>query len=131
MQTYLYYGSRVDPYIDSLGIEGMNRERARFGLVLLREAISPTNFFMMNPAAVKRYYDTAGGSVLRGMANMADDMIHNHGMPSMVDRKPFKLGENLAATPGVVIHRTEVFELIQYTPQSDTVYQRPILMVPP
>ena len=52
-------------------------------------------------------------------------------MPSMVDRKPFKVGENLAATPGAVIHRTEVFELIQYTPQSDTVYQRPMLVVPP
>ena len=49
----------------------------------------------------------------------------------MVDRKPFKIGENLAATPGAVIYRTEVFELIQYTPQCDTVYQRPILMVPP
>lgn len=50
MQTYLYYGSRVDPFIDSLGIEGVNRERARFGLVLLREALAPTNFFLTNPA---------------------------------------------------------------------------------
>ena len=58
-------------------------------------------------------------------------MRHNHGMPSLVDRRPFKVGENIAATPGAVIHRTEVFELIQYTPQSDTVYQRPMLVVPP
>ena len=131
MQTYLYYGSRVDPFIDSLGIEGLNRERARFALALVREAMAPTNSFITNPAALKRMFDTGGVSVGRGMANMADDMLHNHGMPSMVDRKPFKVGETIAATPGAVIYRTEVFELIQYTPQTDTVYQRPILMVPP
>ena len=131
MQTYLYYGSRVDPFIDSLGIEGLNRERARFALALVREAMAPTNSFMTNPAALKRMFDTGGVSVGRGMANMAGDMLHNHGMPSMVDRRPFKVGETIAATPGAVVYRTEVFELIQYTPQSDNVYQRPILMVPP
>ena len=94
LQAYLYLGSRVDPYVDSLGIEGVNRERARFALMLAREAMAPTNFLMTNPAALKRSYDTAGGSVLRGMANMAGDLRHNHGMPSMVDRRPFKIGEN-------------------------------------
>jgi polyhydroxyalkanoate synthase subunit PhaC len=131
MQAYLYFGSRVDPYVDSLGIEGANRERLRFGLVLLREAMSPTNFFMTNPAAIKRCIDTGGRSVGRGVANMAGDMLRNHGMPSMVDTRPFKKGVTIAATRGAVIHRTEVFELIRYTPQSDTVYERPILMVPP
>jgi poly[(R)-3-hydroxyalkanoate] polymerase subunit PhaC len=131
MQTYLYYGSQVDAYVDSLGIEGMNAERMRFGLVLLREAMAPTNFFMANPAALKRAMDTAGLSVGRGMANWADDLIDNHGMPSMVDPRPFKIGENIAASPGAVVHRTEVFELIQYTPQSKTVYQRPMLVIPP
>jgi len=131
MQSYLYFGSRVDPYVDSLGIEGVNAERVRFGLVLLREAMAPTNFFLTNPAAIKRFFDTAGGSIARGIANWAGDVRHNHGMPSTVDLRPFKLGENLAATPGAVIHRTEVFELIQYTPQTDTAYQRPMLVVPP
>jgi polyhydroxyalkanoate synthase subunit PhaC len=131
MQTYLYYGSRVNPYVDSLGIEGTNCERMRFGLVLAREAMAPTNFFMMNPAALKRAWDTAGLSVGRGMANWTGDLVHNHGMPSMVDLRPFKIGENIAASPGAVIHRNEVFELIQYTPQTETVYQRPYLVVPP
>ena len=58
-------------------------------------------------------------------------MLNNHGMPSMVDLRPFKKGENIAASPGAVVHRTEVFELIQYTPQSETVYQRPLIVVPP
>jgi polyhydroxyalkanoate synthase len=131
MQAYLYFGSRVDPYVDGLGIEGQNAERVRFGLVLLREALAPTNFFPTNPAAVKRCFDTGGGSVRRGIANWIGDVRHNHGMPSMVDLTPFKLGENLAVSPGSVIHRTEIFELIEYTAQRKTVYRRPMLVVPP
>ena len=131
MQTYLYLGSGVDGVVDNLGVEGVNAERARFALTLVREALAPTNFFLGNPAALKRVVDTGGGSVRNGIANWAGDVRHNRGMPSMVDRRPFRLGENIAATPGAVIHRTEVFELIQYTPQSGTVYQRPMLVVPP
>jgi polyhydroxyalkanoate synthase subunit PhaC len=131
MQSYLTWGSGLDRYIDNLGLEGRAVERLRFGAVLLREAMAPTNFFATNPAAVKRYYDTAGGSVRRGLANWVGDLRHNHGMPTMVDRRPFTIGENLAATPGSVIYRNEVFELIQYAPQAETVYDRPMLVVPP
>jgi polyhydroxyalkanoate synthase len=131
MQAYLSLGSAGDSYVDELGIEGMNGERVRFALMLLRESLAPTNFFMGNPAAIKRALDTGGGSVRKGIANWAGDVQHNHGMPTMVDRGPFKLGENIAATPGAVIFRNEVFELIQYTPQSDVTYQRPMLVVPP
>jgi polyhydroxyalkanoate synthase len=131
MQTYLYLGSGVDDVVSNLGVEGVNAERARFALTLIREALAPTNFFLTNPAALKRFIDTGGGSVRRGIANWAGDVRHNRGMPLMVDRRPFKIGENIAATPGTVIHRTEVFELIQYTPQTDRVYQRPVLVVPP
>jgi polyhydroxyalkanoate synthase subunit PhaC len=131
MQTYLTLGSGVDAYVDNLGLEGMNAERLRFGLGLLREAMAPTNFFLSNPAAIKRCFDTGGGSIRKGMANWIGDLVHNHGMPSSVDRRPFQVGENLAATPGAVIFRNEVFELIQYAPQRETVYHRPLLVVPP
>ena len=131
MQTYLSWGSGMERYIDNLGLTGAGVERLRFGAVLLRESMAPTNSFATNPAAVKRCYDTGGGSIRRGLANWVGDLRHNHGMPSMVDRRPFTVGENLAATPGSVIYRDEVFELIQYTPQHGTVYERPILMVPP
>jgi polyhydroxyalkanoate synthase subunit PhaC len=131
MQAYLYSGGEVDDVVDSLGLDGIAAERIRFALILAREAMAPTNFFWTNPAAVKRCYDTGGLSVWRGAVNMARDMLGNHGMPSMVDRRPFKIGENLAISPGSVIFRNEVFELIQYTPQRETVYDRPILMVPP
>jgi len=131
MQAYLYTGAEVDDVVDSLGLDGMAAERMRFALELVREAMAPTNNFWTNPAAVKRCYDTGGLSVWRGAVNMYRDMVHNHGMPSMVDRRPFKLGESIAISPGAVIYRNEVFELIQYTPQRKTVYGRPILMVPP
>ncbi len=131
MQAYLYWGSGVDDVVASLGLEGMAAERLRFALIQVREAMAPTNYFWTNPAAVKRCYDTGGLSVLKGAVNMARDMVSNYGMPSMVDRRPFRLGENLAISPGAVIHRSEVFELIQYTPQRDTVYGRPLLVVPP
>jgi len=131
MQAYLYLGSTVDDVVDSLGLDGKAAERMRFALILAREAMAPTNYFWTNPAAVKRCYDTGGLSVWRGAVNLARDMVRNHGMPSMVDRRPFKLGENIAFSPGAVIHRSEVFELIQYTPQRDTVYARPVLVVPP
>ena len=131
MQTYLYLGSGVDGVVDNLGVEGVNAERARFALTLVREALAPTNFFLGNPAALKRCIDTGGGSIRSGITNWAGDVRHNRGMPSMVDRRPFRIGENIAATPGAVIHRTEVFELIQYTPQTGRVYQRPMLVVPP
>ena len=98
MPTSLSYGSRVTPH-RSLGIEGLNRERARFALALVREAMAPTNALITNPAALKRMFDTGGVSVGRGMANMADDMLHNHGMPSMVDRRPFKVGETSRRRP--------------------------------
>ncbi len=131
MQAYLSLGSRADSYVDDLGIEGTNGERVRFALMLLRETLAPTNFFAGNPAAIKRAFETGGGSVGKGVANWAGDVRHNHGMPTMVDRRPFKLGENIAPSPGAVIFRNEVFELIQYAPQRDVTYQRPMLVVPP
>jgi polyhydroxyalkanoate synthase subunit PhaC len=131
MQSYLTWGSGLDRYVDNLALTGKNVDRMRFGLLLLREAMAPTNFFAANPAAVKRCYDTGGKSVRRGLANWVGDLRHNHSMPSMVDRRPFTIGENLAATPGSVIYRNEVFELMQYAPQTGTVFDRPLLVVPP
>jgi polyhydroxyalkanoate synthase len=131
MQAYLALGSELDAYVDNLGLEGVEGERMRFAASLLREAMAPTNFLLTNPAALKRFFETGGGSIRKGIANWAGDMANNHGMPSMVDLRPFKKGENIAISPGAVVHRTGVFELIQYTPQSDTVYQRPMVIVPP
>jgi polyhydroxyalkanoate synthase subunit PhaC len=131
MQAYLALGSELDTFVENLGLEGVEAERMRFAASLVREAMAPTNFLVTNPTALKRLLDTGGGSVRKGLAHWADDMLNNHGMPSMVDLGPFKKGENIAASPGAVVHRTEVFELIQYAPQSETVGQRPLIVVPP
>ena len=98
---------------------------------LLADALAPTNFLATNPAALKRAFDSGGGSVLAGARNFASDHVHNHGRPQHVDRRPFQLGRNLAATPGKVVFSNELMELIQYAPQTPRVHPIPMLASPP
>jgi len=93
--------------------------------------MAPTNTLIGNPAAFKRAYETGGQSLMRGTMNLIDDLRHNKGMPSQVKRNGFKLGENLAVTPGVVVLRTERFELLRYQPTTAKVHEIPTLIVPP
>ena len=104
--------------------------RTRYLASILTATMSPTNVLLTNPAALKRAFETGGVSVLRGTRNMARDLARG-GMPQMVDRGPFPVGEKLACTPGAVVYRDEIFELLQYAPATPTVRSRPLLMVPP
>ena len=104
--------------------------RTRYLANILTATASPTNFFLTNPAALKRAFETGGLSVLRGGRNMARDLARG-GMPQMVNREPFPVGEKLACTPGAVVYRDEIFELLQYAPATPAVHSRPLLMVPP
>ena len=97
----------------------------------LTSALAPTNTLLGSPAALKRAFDTAGVSVLRGLGHFAHDVCHNAGMPPQTDRSASAVGEDLALTPGAVIARDEVAELIQYGPTTPTVRARPVLVVPP
>jgi polyhydroxyalkanoate synthase len=99
------------------------------GFVL--DAVSPTNFLLTNPAALKRAFETGGGSLVAGSRNFLDDMLHNNGRPRQVDTSPFQLGRNLAATPGQVVYRSELMELIQYAPQTPQTHAVPMLASPP
>ena len=90
----------------------------------------PTPCFT-NPAAVRKFVDTGGQSLWRGLKNYFEDLTKNGGMPSMVDTSAFKVGENLATTPGAVVFRNELLELIQYTPTTPKVWKRPLVMTPP
>jgi polyhydroxyalkanoate synthase len=94
-------------------------------------ALAPTNFLPTNPAALKRAFDTAGLSLVRGAAQWWRDLRENGGMPSQTDRSAFEVGTDLAATPGAVVHRDELAELIQYTPATATVRRQPVIIVPP
>jgi polyhydroxyalkanoate synthase subunit PhaC len=104
--------------------------RTRYLANILTAMMSPTNLLLTNPAALKRAFETGGVSVLRGTRNMTRDLTRG-GMPQMVNREPFPVGEKLACTPGAVVYRDEIFELLQYTSATPAVRTRPLLMVPP
>jgi polyhydroxyalkanoate synthase subunit PhaC len=104
--------------------------RTRYLANITTAMASPTNLFWTNPAALKRAFETGGLSMLRGGRNMVRDVARG-GMPQMVNREPFPVGEKLACTPGAVVYRDEIFELLQYTPATPAIRSRPLLMVPP
>src|SRR5215469_15425154 len=106
-------------------------QKARLAVGLAFDALAPTNFLPTNPAALKRAFDTGGASVAAGVRNFLDDLVHNQGRPRQVDRAPFELGSTLAATPGRVVFRNELMELIQYAPQTRQVRSAPLLASPP
>jgi polyhydroxyalkanoate synthase subunit PhaC len=110
--------------------KGADSEAARFSVSLLTSALAPTNT-LLNPTAIKRVLDTGGASLVSGAKNFAHDVRHNGGMPSTADRTSLQVGRDLALTPGAVVHRDEQAELIQYTPTTDRVRTRPVLVVPP
>jgi polyhydroxyalkanoate synthase len=91
--------------------------------------LAPTNTLPGNPAALKRAFDTGGASLARGARNLLDDVRAGRRTPRQVDARPFRLGENLGATPGSVVFRNEVVELIQYSPATEQVRAVPLLIV--
>ena len=108
------------------------RERAKFLGGVLTSTLAPSNTLLANPAALKRAFETGGMSLVKGAKNMIDDLLHNKGMPRQVKASAFKKGDSLAATPGAVVFRNEMVELIQYQPMTAEVTERPTLLsVPP
>src|SRR5262245_57326573 len=131
MQGFLAWRESMTRMLESANASAEDRERARFALSLVTEAFAPTNSLLGNPGALKRISQTRGRSLLFGLRNFVDDLLNNGGMPRQVDDRKFQVGKNLATTPGAVVFRDEVFELIQYTPASAEIYQRPLVIVPP
>ncbi|WP_255363339.1 alpha/beta hydrolase [Geodermatophilus sp. DSM 45219] len=133
-QSYLATTASLDRLVDDFAAEGAHWrevEQVRFVFNALTSAMAPTNTLMGNPAALKRAFDTAGLSLARGLRNALSDLVRNGGMPSQVDRSAFTVGEDLGITPGAVVHRDEVVEVIQYSPSTPTVRSRPLVIVPP
>ena len=131
MQSYLLFSSSLQKLVEDAELDPLTERRTRYALMLLTDALAPTNNFATNPAAIKRAFDTAGMSLLRGARNLVNDLRTNGGMPSMVDKRPFEVGRNIAVSPGAVVYRDEVLELIQYAPTTDAVRQRPLVLIPP
>ena len=130
-QAYLSFTESIDRLVDEAEKSGRDPDKARFALTLLTSAVAPTNFWLGNPAAIKRTVETGGLNLTRGIRNWAGDLRHNGGMPSMADPQALQAGRDLALTPGAVVERDEVAELIQYTPATGSVRERPVLVVPP
>jgi len=131
MQGFLAWRQSLNNMLESANASADDRERARFALSLVTEAFAPTNTLIGNPGALMRITQTRGKSLLYGLQNFLDDLLNNGGMPRQVDESKFQVGKNLALTPGAVVYRNEVLELIQYQPMTQQVHQRPLLIVPP
>jgi len=132
-QTYLASAESLDRVVAQLDEDrsGAKAERARFAATIITSAAAPTNFLVSNPAAIKRAFDTGGMSLVRGARNFARDVRRNGAMPSMIEPGAFEVGQDLAVTPGAVVARDAVAEVVQYAPATDTVFARPVLIVPP
>jgi polyhydroxyalkanoate synthase subunit PhaC len=130
-QYYLAVQKGVKSWIEDLALDALERDRANFISQMVIDALAPTNTLIGNPTAQKRLVDSGGLSLIKGLKNAYDDMVNNDMMVSQVNKKPFKLGENIATTPGKVVHREEMFELVQYTPATEEVYAIPQLTIPP
>ena len=130
-QQYLLTSQLVTELVDAAGLDPARATKARFAAKFMLDALAPTNTLPGNPAALKQMFDTGGKSVARGAKNMLNDLLHNGGWPSQVDSAGFEVGVNMAATPGAVVYRSDLIELIQYEPQVKRVHSVPLLFCPP
>jgi polyhydroxyalkanoate synthase len=130
-QSYRVVGDALYSFVDRSPLPSPIKGQAKYLLSLCTDALSPANTLLGNPVALKRMIDTGGGSVVDGLRHMLHDAVGNGGMPSQVDRSAFAPGRNLALSPGAVVFRNPVLELIQYRPSTPDVHARPHLIVPP
>jgi polyhydroxyalkanoate synthase len=131
LQLSLLTTRLVHDLVDAADLDAPEGPKAAFAASVLADALAPTNFPLGNPRAVKRAFETCGTSVVRGLRNFVHDVVRNGGWPSQVDRSSFVLGRNTAATPGRVVFRNELIELLQYEPTTEEVFERPLLVIPP
>jgi polyhydroxyalkanoate synthase len=128
LQTHLAVGETVDGLITDAELDWRHERQARFAAGNVLDALAPSNFPWSNPAVIKETVDRGGMNLVTGARRFARDFPR---LPATVDTSGFAVGENLALTPGSVVLRTDVFELIQYRPQTEQVRQVPLLFAPP
>jgi polyhydroxyalkanoate synthase len=131
LQAYLAATQTAEGLAAGADLNWADSERVGFALTNLADALAPSNNPVLNPAALKAVIDTGGGSAVAGLRHFITDMAAAPRVPSMVEPDAFEVGVDLAVTPGAVVLRTPVFELIQYRPATSTVRQVPLLIVPP
>ena len=130
LQAYLSWQKQVKRWIDESDMPDDDRARAHFAFTLLNDAVSPSNT-LLNPLAIKELFNSGGHSLVRGLSHLLDDLMHNNGLPSQITKHAFEVGKTVATTPGAVVFRNELLELMQYKPMSEKQYAKPLLVVPP
>ncbi len=133
-RTYLHTAGWLEGLVASVDeADDLTRRKSRFFVKQLADAASPANFLMTNPVALRELLNSRGDSLLRGLSALERDVEKGHGRLAITqtDDAPFQVGETLATTPGKVVYRSELFELLQYEPATQTVFERPILIFPP
>jgi polyhydroxyalkanoate synthase subunit PhaC len=131
VQAHLAAGQTAEQVVGDAALGWRDERRVRFLVENLVAAASPSNLPLVNPASAKALIDTAGMNFVRGGRNLLGDLATTPRVPEMVDKSAFEVGRTVAVTPGAVVLRTEVLELIQYRPQTRQVRKVPLLLVPP
>ncbi len=133
-QSYLLSANWMQGLMhDVEGLDPKTKQKLDFYTKLYVDALSPTNFALTNPEVLRATAETKGENLIKGLKNLLEDFERGRGKLAikMVDRDAFKVGENLAVTPGKVVFQNELMQLIQYTPSTQKVHKRPLLIVPP
>ncbi|MBX7458257.1 class I poly(R)-hydroxyalkanoic acid synthase [Qipengyuania sp. 1NDH17] len=129
-QTYLFLAERVEEMADNIdGLNPQQREQLKFTTKAITEAASPANFPLLNPVVMERTLETKGQNLVKGMEHLLADM--RRGQLSHTDASAFTLGENIATTPGKIVHETPLYQLIQYSPTTEKVMATPLVIFPP
>ncbi len=131
MQSYFAWSKAVMNTVEELDLPDRDAARARLITSIYVDAMAPSNALMTNPTAMKTLFETRGKSAVSGVKNFISDMVNNGGLPSSVDGSKFEIGKNVANTPGTVVFKNDVLELVHYTATTEKVYQKPFLLVPP
>ena len=129
-QTYLMLAEQVLGMAERVeGLDPAKKEQVRFAARTLVDALSPALFPLTNPVALQRAIETKGESLVKGMEHLLGDL--RRGQLTHVDPGAFRLGENIAATPGKVVHETPLYQLVQYSPGTESVLETPLVIFPP
>jgi polyhydroxyalkanoate synthase len=131
VQAYLAMSDAVDGLVQDVPMAWQDEERIRFVATNVVDALSPSNNPLLSPLGWKALIDTGGANLIAGPRALISDLSSSPRVPSMVDPKAYAVGVDLAVTPGSVVLRTPMLELIQYRPQTDKVCEVPLLIIPP
>ncbi len=133
-QQYLINSTAIEKAVESVDdMDALEKKRLAYFSRQIIDMMSPTNFLATNPDALEKAVATEGQSLVDGLENLVADLEANDGelVVRLADEKAFELGGNIATTPGEVVYRNKMFELIQYRPTTEQVYRTPIVLFPP